>query len=298
MISISIELILMKRKRLNSFLGVGIVICFLSSNARAALVFQTNIYFPDIPTQVLSICEGQRPEDAVANFLKSFEYVSIESELNALDYIMTSLCNAIENFELHMKCTTKMPTPLVTVLDLAHLGQPVKTVYVRSGLDPNMEAECVCSYMECHPNFKKYISDAIRESASLFTGNTDNMSFSETQFSSSNLYEVLGLSPDEATHVSEFNIKQKYRELARRYHPDKNRNRVEWATEVFKNITNAYETLVDPRRRRQYDSLRADGDHQKHNSNRHSSPDGPQIFHFETSRNGGVSFGFTFTFGF
>lgn len=62
-------------------------------------------------------------------------------------------------------------------------------------------------------------------------------------------YVVLGLRPG----ASEGEIKRAYRRLARRYHPDINPG--DHAAEaVFRRIVEAYETLVDPLRRRQYDA--------------------------------------------
>jgi molecular chaperone DnaJ len=63
-----------------------------------------------------------------------------------------------------------------------------------------------------------------------------------------NLYILLGVRR-EAT-VDE--IKRAYRRLARKYHPDINPGDRE-AAEVFRRISSAYETLVDPERRREYD---------------------------------------------
>jgi len=61
-------------------------------------------------------------------------------------------------------------------------------------------------------------------------------------------YEVLGL-PTEAT-VDQ--IKKRFRELARKYHPDLNRDHPEYH-EVFIRITAAYEVLSDAARRARYD---------------------------------------------
>jgi DnaJ-domain-containing protein 1 len=270
--------------------------------AQAAFILQTNIYFPDIPTQVLSVCEGQRPEDAVANFLGMFQFISIESERNMLNTVMTFLCDALETSDLNLKCTTRVPTELTTILDISHLGHHVKSVNVRAGLDATVEAECVCSFMECQLEAKKRIEAAIMQSISTTSTRSEETNVTEMQFASSNLYEVLGLSNEDIDDVTEVAIKRKYRELARRYHPDKNLNRVDWATEVFKNITNAYETLVDPDRRRRYD-MQSNGRGDQHSSQENnvmfSTTPGTtqQTFHFETSSSGSASFGFTFTFG-
>jgi molecular chaperone DnaJ len=62
-------------------------------------------------------------------------------------------------------------------------------------------------------------------------------------------YILLGV-PREAT---EGDIKRAYRRLARRYHPDINPGDREAAAR-FQEILDAYETLIDPDRRRRYDS--------------------------------------------
>lgn len=63
------------------------------------------------------------------------------------------------------------------------------------------------------------------------------------------LYAVLGLS----SGASAADIKRSYRRLARRYHPGINPGDAA-AVALFEQITEAYETLVDPIRRQRYDS--------------------------------------------
>lgn len=63
-------------------------------------------------------------------------------------------------------------------------------------------------------------------------------------------YEILGVSRD----ASLDDIKKAYRKLAVRWHPDKNPDNQAEATEMFKAIGEAYETLSDPVKRREYDS--------------------------------------------
>jgi molecular chaperone DnaJ len=64
-----------------------------------------------------------------------------------------------------------------------------------------------------------------------------------------NYYIILGV-PQEASTAE---IKRAYRRLARRYHPGVNPGD-RAAEEMFQRIVEAYETLVDPGRRRQYDT--------------------------------------------
>ena len=67
-------------------------------------------------------------------------------------------------------------------------------------------------------------------------------------------YAILGV-PQEASTAD---IKRAYRRLARRYHPGVNPGD-RAAEEIFERIVEAYETLVDPGRRRQYDTAGAHG---------------------------------------
>ncbi|MBD3378851.1 MAG: DnaJ domain-containing protein [Candidatus Omnitrophica bacterium] len=67
-------------------------------------------------------------------------------------------------------------------------------------------------------------------------------------------YKILGVSED----ASQEEIKKVYRKLAVKYHPDKNPGDKE-AEENFKKISEAYYTLGDKKRRREYDNLRKMG---------------------------------------
>lgn len=67
-------------------------------------------------------------------------------------------------------------------------------------------------------------------------------------------YAILGVSED----ASQDEIKKAYRKLAKRYHPDANPDEPS-AAERFKEVSEAYHTLSDPNRRRQYDQIRRFG---------------------------------------
>ncbi|MDH4158437.1 MAG: DnaJ domain-containing protein, partial [candidate division Zixibacteria bacterium] len=67
-------------------------------------------------------------------------------------------------------------------------------------------------------------------------------------------YETLGVSetasPDE--------IKKSFRTLAKKYHPDRNKGDKQ-AEARFKELSEAYETLSDPKKKQEYDMLRRYG---------------------------------------
>lgn len=64
-------------------------------------------------------------------------------------------------------------------------------------------------------------------------------------------YEVLGVSKS----ASEDEIKKAYKKLAKKYHPDLNRDNPEKAAESFKEVSEAYEVLSDKKKRAQYDQF-------------------------------------------
>jgi len=68
-------------------------------------------------------------------------------------------------------------------------------------------------------------------------------------------YAVLGVSKK----ASSDDIKKAYKKLAKKWHPDKNPDNSEEATRKFKEVSEAYQVLVDDSKRRIYDNEGKDG---------------------------------------
>jgi molecular chaperone DnaJ len=70
-------------------------------------------------------------------------------------------------------------------------------------------------------------------------------------------YETLGVSKSATTQE----IKKAFKKLARKYHPDVNKDNQKEAEKKFKEISEAYEVLADPEKRANYDRFGKEGVH-------------------------------------
>lgn len=106
-------------------------------------------------------------------------------------------------------------------------------------------------------------------------------------------YTILGVKKTAGTKE----IKKAYRELARRNHPDVNPDDKK-AEERFKEISEAYEVLSDPEKRRKYDEIGADVGANSHNFDWSRYQSGPgRGVHYENPGYGGFSDFFHTFFG-
>lgn len=79
-----------------------------------------------------------------------------------------------------------------------------------------------------------------------------------------NYYSILGVTPDS----SDAEIKAAYRRLARKFHPDVNPA----GAEMFKDMSEAYDTLSDYKKRLQYDTINGFFKSSKQEEKQHTSP--------------------------
>ncbi|MCR5100791.1 MAG: DnaJ domain-containing protein [Butyrivibrio sp.] len=108
-------------------------------------------------------------------------------------------------------------------------------------------------------------------------------------------YEVLGVSKSATSDE----IKKAYRKLAKKYHPDTNAGNKE-AAEKFKEASEAYAILSDPKKRKEYDDFGFDGAenaYQSYSGNPFDNGDFSRAFHFDGGNGFGRSFHFSSTGG-
>ena len=102
-------------------------------------------------------------------------------------------------------------------------------------------------------------------------------------------YKILDIDKkaDDAT------IKKAYRKMAMKWHPDKNQDNKTEAEEKFKEISNAYEVLSDPKKKQSYDQFGEEGFNQNFSNFRHKRAD--EIFEQFFQKTSGNPFSFSFS---
>jgi len=103
-------------------------------------------------------------------------------------------------------------------------------------------------------------------------------------------YSILGLNRG----ASDKDIKQAYRKLARKYHPDVNPGN-KAAEEKFKEINQAYEVLSDAEKRKKYDQFGEGWEHADQFARAGTQGGGPGGFDFASFNFGGAPGGTTFS---
>lgn len=100
---------------------------------------------------------------------------------------------------------------------------------------------------EAYAEYVAYMNSFFKQKRRPYTSRSSSTTANDQEPSKPTLYECLGVSRDASTA----DIKKRYRQLALRLHPD--RNPAADADDKFRELQQAYETLVDESRRREYD---------------------------------------------
>ena len=104
-------------------------------------------------------------------------------------------------------------------------------------------------------------------------------------------YKILGV--DKTANEAE--IKKAYRKLALKWHPDRNPDNVDEATQKFKEISEAYDVLSDSEKRKVYDQFGKEGLNGRASRGHSFSPmDAQNIFQHVFGGGGGAGGGFPF----
>ncbi|CXJ00214.1 DNAJ like protein, putative [Plasmodium berghei] len=112
-------------------------------------------------------------------------------------------------------------------------------------------------------------------------GSISSLLCSRRFFGSRNFYDILNVKKSSSKNE----IKQAYRKLALKYHPDRNPNNRKESEQKFREITEAYETLSNDNKKSIYDSQLNNGFSSNSFGNNHSNmPNQNMNYNFKTTR--------------
>ena len=294
----------------------GLALVLILSSFRScfsALFLQTKIYFNQDP-RPLYVFAGQRPEDAVSDFVLLHSKEILDKSLITKE-IMDHVCSVVDQYTstpeyqgIAIPCKPqRYISELIATVDLTKMFSDtskllMSKLYIRQYYPLEHFVSRVCDQIACDMDVVRgQIIEVIENGPA---------SLENSQFASSNYFVVLGLidhaastdvpgSPVHFSHaelnsISESSIKKAYKSLAVKFHPDKNIGQKEWAEDIFKNVSMAYEVLNRKDLRQQHQDFLCFGK-QNVQVTRETNSFTVNGWNIQFNNEGG---GFTFSFGF
>ena len=275
--------------------------------------FQTNVYLTAEPFDLV-IHSNQRPEDAVDDFL-ILKNAYIQDKAVVYEQIINYVCpHTFIHQEIPdiivLPCDNNPPNKVLTSFHMDEFGiNKRQIIQLRANYSNDFYIEMICWDKNCSIEMKELINQKITEVLERLV-----LSQISSQFESDNYYIVLGLIKYEEFKLIEqipkkmeilnsfqdIDIKKAFKTLAIQYHPDKNIKKEKWASEIFKNISTAYELLINKETRKAHQHFILYGKYEN------EVPVAPtqSTFSFNgwniqfNNDNGGFGGGFTFSFNF
>lgn len=263
----------------------SLLLCLLEVSVLASIAYELTVSFDEVRTEKMLLCAGQRPADAVADFLiQNGLHTNFIPNEDMFRQIYEKTCGDSGLCDGTAKGSDSSPSRIVTKsdasIDIFWTQQESKkiNVIIREGYHGTAIADCFCSKVVCTVREVAQLAvmadHEVQKRIELQAAEAEALE--KAQFESSNHYVVLGLILAEAaakgdtdmSTISDSAIKKAYLDLARRFHPDKHRAALtDWATERFKKIASAYDALSSTALRTAYDrsmSPRQHNQHQQH----------------------------------
>jgi hypothetical protein len=219
------------------------------------IVYTLEIFIDEkVQAKKVDICNGQRPADAIADFLLAYGFhdnLVIDSTL--YDVLIDKVCKDSKICDYEEPNILMFPSAK-PYFAIVREKMDDLIVFLRVNQSLTSIVECLCIKINCSRQDKANIEIEI---INVIQHSEDIQAHIELKketehFFSSNFYEVLGFKDNFASiKISE--IRKAYIELAKKYHPDRNPTQKLWATEIFKNISLAYMVLSSTKLRFKYD---------------------------------------------
>ena len=204
--------------------------------------------------------KGDNFRDEEENYEEALEYYNKALELEPtngklLGIGKADLLNNLENYEEALACINKALELEPALADEVHLL--LKKFDAHYGMENREEASaCINKALELDPDNPEVqgiklafdlLLNVIEKKQTKKTRSEKEITGERKKAQEYNLYEILGVS----SNTSQEEIQSRFRELSLKLHPDKETSAL--SQQTMKQIIEAYNTLKDPKKRKEYD---------------------------------------------